>query len=298
MHSKRVVTLGKFDGVHIGHRALISRAVSLGREHGMETTAYIIGSAQECALTDDIRKTAMLRELGISEVILRQLDSELKNMGPEEFVEQVLSKELNCGYVVVGENFFFGKDRCADAQALSEICRSFNIGAVVVDTVSLPGPCGSMETVSSTLVRSYLKSGLVDFASLCLKRPYSIAGEIVCGKKLGREIGFPTMNIYPPDYAPAMKKGVYATSITIDGVKYHSVTNVGLNPTVESKDRVITETHVFDFDMDCYGKTAEVEFFRFIRPETRFENLGELKARLKQDTMLAKKNWDDSPKWD
>lgn len=293
--TKNVVVLGKFDGVHIGHSRLICKAMETGRQHDMQIVVYVIGFAKDKVITDDDDKEQILKSMGADKVIFRSLDLKLKNMSPEDFVRHVLLAELNSAYVIVGRNFRFGKERCGDSHMLTTICKDYGIKVYVIDTVRMLSPLGVMEDVSSTAVRNYISDGKVDYAAKYLGRPYSIKGTVTSGKHLGRKLGFPTINIYPPESFLDMKNGVYASLICIDGTEYKAITNVGLNPTVEYKKDVITETHILDEDIDCYGKEAEIKFIKFIRSEKCFKSMQELSMQIKSDMEEVKKYWDEIP---
>ena len=294
MKEKNIVVLGKFDGVHTGHAQLLKKATEISCKNAMPIVVYVISVKKNEAITDDMEKENILKILGADKVIFRTLDTKLKNMLPEDFVQEILCNELNASCVVVGENFRFGKDRCGSSEVLSGLCADIGADCYVVDTLRMISADGNEETVSSTAIREYLKSGQVDFAYKYLGRPYSIKGVVTHGKHLGTDMGIPTANIVPPENSPELKKGVYASRIVIDGITYNSITNVGCNPTVEQDRALITETHILDEDIDCYGKMAEVRFIKFLRPETTFKNTEELFGQIESDIFSAKKFWDEN----
>ena len=292
MNERNIVVLGKFDGVHLGHTKLLEKANQISREHSMPVVVYVISFKKDEVITDDNEKENILKSLGADEVVFRTMDDELKNMMPREFVQEIVHNKLRAGFVIVGENFRFGKGRCGDTDDLSKLCFEFCMDCVVVDTVCKQSPKGHAEVVSSTAIREYIAMGQVDIARQYLGRAYSIKGVVTGGKHLGGKMGCPTANVYPPQNSLAMKNGVYASEIIIDGASYKSITNVGCNPTVEEGKRVITETHILNGSMDCYGKTAEIRFIKFIRPEIRFENQDKLYKQIEADICYVKKMWE------
>jgi riboflavin kinase/FMN adenylyltransferase len=289
--AKKIVILGKFDGVHIGHMSLVSKARELSRSNNMQIIAYVIGLSAGNVITSDKEKEKILKESGIHKVMFNDLNPEFRSMSPHEFVNEIIADKLDSKYVVVGSNFRFGRDRCGDAISLTELCLEKGIEVHVVDTVKQIGKSGALEDVSSTAIKRYISEGEMEYVQKYLGRPFSIRGVVSEGKKLGRKLGFPTIHIVPKKEFTDIKKGVYATNITIEGKKYQSVTNVGTNPTVDKRQELITETHIPDCSIDCYGKTAELEFIKFMRSEKCFSDAHELANQLVLDTEEAKKFW-------
>lgn len=283
MDIKNVVVLGKFDGIHIGHARLMSVARDIASSEGMNVTVYIIGFPDRNVITDRDDQKEILSLMGADKIISRPLDEKLKNMNPQEFVNAIIRQELNAFCVVVGENFRFGKDRCADAGELLRLCKDYGIDVCIVETVNADYGENTSKPVSSSAIRMLVLSGEVDRAKEILGRPFFIKGCVSDGKHLGRKLGFPTVNIYPSKDALVPKNGVYATRVIIDGIKYNAVTNVGYNPTVEDGKKIKIETHILDYNNDCYGKTVYVYFEKFIREEQKFASVEELKQRVIKD---------------
>lgn len=281
---KAVVVLGKFDGVHIAHTKLITTAVDIASKRGARSLVYSMQKSDTPQMTDKNQKINIIKSLGVDEVIFKELDEAFMNLSGEEFVNSVIKDELGAVCVVVGENFRFGKDRSAGASELKELCALWGIDVVVMETVQLGD-----ETVSSTYVKTLLKKGEVSLAKEYLGRPFVISGTVCPGKHLGRALGFPTANIYPQTSTVVPKNGVYATYVICDGVRYPSITNVGVNPTVEDGKNIKVETHIFAGTDDWYGKEITVEFCEFIRSEIQFENPQELAKQVEEDKGKAKK---------
>ncbi len=284
IEQKTVVVLGKFDGVHIAHAKLIDEAVKTALQRGAKSLVYSMQKSDIPAMTDKQRKLDILKSLGIDEVVFKELDEEFMSISAERFVHNVLKQELNACCVVVGENFRFGKDRSADSLKLKELCIKDNIDVIIIDTVSLED-----HVVSSTYVRELISEGSVHLAGKYLGRPFSIKGCVTTGKHLGRSLGFPTANIYPEDLTVVPKSGVYATCVVYCGKRYPSITNVGVNPTVENGKNIKVETHILQNTDNWYSKEITVEFHKFIRDEIQFKSIDELKKQVETDKQNARK---------
>lgn len=284
--NKSVIALGKFDGLHIGHKTLISKAVEIASSTQAETMVYAIGSPSKNAIITQSEKDQILMSMGVDKIIYRTLDDKLKNMSPASFVSDIISDELNASCVVVGEDFCFGKGRSADCDELKRLCAQRAIDTVIIKTVQTICSHGT-EDVSSTAIRDYLAQGMVDCASKHLGRPFSFDGVVECGKRLGRKLGFPTINIFPGDEKMVPMHGVYATYATISGREYPAITNVGINPTVDDGDFIKIETHIFDRNIDCYGNNVTIKFIGFIRPEKRFQSVDDLAVQIDKDIKKA-----------
>ncbi len=277
----RAVTIGKFDGLHIGHTKLIDATVNISAKFGLKSTAYIINSNPSQTITDKDHKNYLLHCLGIDEVICHNLNDGIKDMMPEDFVKAILVGKLNAHWVIVGENFRFGKGRCADAQDLKKLCRKYNIETLVADTVYSDDE--NIIPISSTLIRDLILRG--DMESVCtyLGRPYSIKGIVKDGKHLGRKLGFPTINVNAEKDILLPANGVYATLTTVEEKVYQSITNVGNNPTIDNLECARTETHLFNESIDCYGKKVTIQFLKFIREEKHFTDEKELAYNISND---------------
>lgn len=280
---KTVVVLGKFDGVHVAHARLITRAVSIAKEKNAICLVYSMQKSNVPAITDKDKKISIITGLGADKVVLRELDREFMMLTAEKFVSDILIGELNACHVVVGENFRFGKDRSAGVKELGCICRKYGVDVYVLDTVEI-----NSETVSSTFVKQLLSCGNVYLAAEYLGRPFSINGKISEGKHLGRLLGFPTANLYPENLEVLPANGVYVTKVEHGGKCYPSITNVGVNPTVENGKNIKVETHIFGDTCINYGDEITVEFMEFIRPEIRFESSEQLSTQVEEDKKRAR----------
>ncbi|MGH3085765.1 MAG: bifunctional riboflavin kinase/FAD synthetase, partial [Rubrobacteraceae bacterium] len=286
-----VVALGNFDGAHLGHQAVLRRAMEEGEERGMRVIAATFdphprsvlkpGEAPGLLTTVEARR-GLLLEFGVDEVAVIPFDRELSKKSPEEFVEEVLVGKLHANVVVVGENFRFGHKAAGDVEALRSIMRSLGGEAVGVSVRESDGD------ISSTRIRELLGEGLVEEASKLLGRPYSLRGEVALGDKRGRTIGFPTANVEPAREVVVPAGGVYAGFARIDGKRWAACANIGIAPTFGERESRI-EAHVIDFDEDIYGKVIEVEFMRRIRGEKRFSGVEELVEQIERDVEEARR---------
>ncbi|MBO5742988.1 MAG: bifunctional riboflavin kinase/FAD synthetase [Clostridia bacterium] len=285
---KTVVAIGKFDGVHSGHRELLLKATRIAEEKGYESVALVIDTQRGQLLIPKNERDEMIKSLGINRVEIKCLTPEFMNMSAEEFVSDFLIKELNCEYVVVGYNFRFAKGRSADANYLEELCMENDIYCTVIPKLTCHLESGEV-TASSSNIRDSLFRGDVKEASVILGRTYSLSGEVVSGRKIGRTINTPTANIKCHAKTTLPKKGVYATRVQINGKTYASITNIGNNPTVSSNGEITIETHIIDFSDNIYGKEIKIEFLSRIRDEKKFDSLEELKNQIEKDINISKK---------
>lgn len=292
--TKAVVALGNFDGVHLGHRAVLRRAVEEARGRGLRSVAATFDPHPRSVLrpggavgllTTVAARRELLLEAGVDEVAVILFDIELSKKSPEEFVGEVLVGRLGAEVVVVGENFRFGHKAAGSLEDLRRIMHSVGGEAFGVPVAGSNG--GGVE-ISSTRIRELLGEGRVEDASRLLGRPYSLRGEVVVGDKRGRTIGFPTANLAPDSSVVVPARGVYACFVEIDGERWPSSVNIGVAPTFGERESRV-EAHVLDFDGDLYGKVIEVEFLRRIRGEKRFSGVDELVARIGRDSEDARR---------
>ncbi|MBE6602205.1 MAG: riboflavin biosynthesis protein RibF [Ruminococcaceae bacterium] len=287
--SASVICLGNFDGVHLAHRALFHRAIALQKSTfpSAKVSAFCFREPSWVTLSgnDAIRlstleeKIALFRSIGCEYLFLCDFAS-VRNLSPEQFAVDILKNHCHCVAAVCGFNYRFGKHGKGDASLLGSLLDS---PVDVQEEILFEG-----NTVSSTYIRKLLSQGDVKTANTLLCEPYSITAEVVQGKALGRTIGFPTLNQRLPSYKMAPRNGVYLTSCEIDGVRYGAITNIGVHPTVDSQAQKNCETHLFDTEINAYGKTATVRFLAFLRPEQKFDSLELLCQQMQADLSLAK----------
>lgn len=287
-----VVCIGAFDGLHLGHRALVRHAVARARTLGLPAVAlsfeplpreFFAAAAPPPRLTLPRAKFEGLCGLGADCVGLLRFDAHLAAMSPEDFVRRVLVERLAAREVHVGPGFRFGHRRVGDLDALQRegVSHGFTAGSIAL--VLLDG-----ERVSSTRIRAALADGRFDAAARLLGRPYAIGGTVVHGKHLGRTLGYPTANLRFGGKTPALQ-GIYATRVHGVGAQpWPSVSSFGTRPTVGGVEPLL-EAHLFDFDGDLYGRHIEVEFVARLRGEEKFEDLPALVAQMDRDAAQARR---------
>lgn len=279
------VTLGKFDGMHIGHRQLITRVLDEKKQYGYETILFSFDTSKMTggkSITTKNERNLLCDEYGIDHVIYYPVNQETMSIEPEEFIEKILVGKLNVKLVVTGEDFRFGKNRRGDIGMLFQYSEKYGYELSVQKSVTLEGV-----RASSTRIKEYLQSGDVENAGKMLGYHYFILGDVERGQQIGRTIDARTANIIPGQDKMIPLSGVYKTAIYIDGIKYKSITNIGLCPTVRENGEITVETHIFDFDENVYGKSVKIEFEKFIRKEKKFSNIDELKNQIALDILSA-----------
>lgn len=268
------VALGNFDGLHIGHMAVINNIA----DTPYDAAALIVNSSFSLMTCQDVVST--LAEKGIK-AIFADFD-EIRNMDCEAFVREILVEKLNARVVSCGYNFHFGAGASGNVDDLKRLCDKYGISLALTPEVK----CGE-NSVSSTVIRKMLADGDCKTASKLLGRPFSFSSPVIHGDSRGRTIGFPTANQYPPEKLIELKHGVYKTRVTIDGGQYNAITNYGIRPTYQVKN-ILSETHIINFDGDIYSKNIRVSFLDFIREERRFDSINELKKQMEKDLASVK----------
>jgi riboflavin kinase/FMN adenylyltransferase len=293
-----VVALGNFDGVHLGHQAVLRRAVEEGRKRGARVVAAtfdphpraVLGPRVQPKLltTLELRREALLR-YGAHEVRVIRFDEELSRKSPAEFVGDVLIGEIGAEAVVVGENFRFGHRAVGDVEELTRLMRSFEAEVYTVPVRSEGGKGG----ISSTRIRELVALGGVGEAAKLLGRPYVLRGEVIVGDRRGRSIGFPTANVLPDPAAVVPARGVYAGFVRVGKDVHPACTNVGLAPTFERGESRI-EAYLIDFEGDLYGRVVDVSFVQKIRAEKKFSGVDQLKEQIARDVEEARRITNDT----
>ena len=286
-----VVCIGAFDGLHLGHRALVRHAVARARDLSLPAVALSFEPLPREFFSRDLPPPRLtlargkyqgLRALGADSVGLLRFDARLSAMSAEEFVRKLLVGRLGAREVWIGPDFRFGHRRGGDLALLKQMGRELGFSADEIEPVLLQG-----ERVSSTRIREALRSGDFTDAARLLGRAYSIGGRVVRGKQLGRTLGFPTANLRFPK-VPALS-GIYATWVHGVGERPHaSVSSFGTRPTVDGIEPLL-EAHLFDFDGDLYGRHIEVEFVAKLRDELKFPDLPSLTEQMQRDAETARR---------
>ena len=285
------VALGNFDGVHVGHRQLIGSAVEKAREKGLASAVFtfsnhpkslIPGAKPVKNIVYQEEKEALIEALGVDYYFNFAFTKEIMTMPPETFVKTFLADKMNAKEIFCGFNYHFGYKGEGDTKLLRILGAKYGFHVNEVKAVSIDG-----DVVSSTLIRNMIMAGEMEECSKYLGRNYDIGGEVVVGNRLGRTIGFPTSNIMIDESMVTPPNGVYITYCIYNGVKYPSITNVGIKPTIGSFKKNM-ETHIFNFDKELYGKQIKVEFIKKTRDEVKFRNIEELSAQIAKDCNEAK----------
>ncbi|OHX13078.1 bifunctional riboflavin kinase/FAD synthetase [Chromobacterium sphagni] len=283
------LTIGNFDGVHLGHRRMLERLRAEARVRGLPTALltfephpreFFSRTAPPARLSTLRDKFAMLGELGLVDyVFVYRFNRSFSNMPAGEFVDKVLVEELKTRYLLIGDDFQFGAARKGNFDLLAS-CPHFA-------TEAMPSVLVQGERASSTLVRERLAAGDLDSATSLLGGCYRISGKVMHGRKLGRTIGFPTANIHLPHLKPALR-GVFVVEADTPHGRLGGVASLGLNPTVSDTPDYKLEVHLFDFAGDLYGKRLTVRFLKKLRDEARYDDLATLVAQIERDAASAK----------
>jgi riboflavin kinase / FMN adenylyltransferase len=287
-----VVALGNFDGFHLGHQAVVSRAVALGfhlRRPVIVATfdphpvRFFKPDLPQFRLTSLDQRERLFAAAGADAMLVFRFDAALAGTSAEAFVEEVLARRLGASGVVTGTDFTFGKGRTGDFAALSALAERCGIVAEAVPPVAADG-----EPVSSSRVRAALAAGDPGTAIHLLTRPFAIEGRVQRGDARGRELGWRTVNLDLGDYQRP-RYGIYAVRVRLDdGSEHNGVANIGVRPTFEPPVELL-EAHLFDWTGDLYGRTIEVSLHAFVRPEEKFASVDALAERMRQDAAEARR---------
>ena len=293
-YNNSAVTLGKFDGLHLGHQQLLDLVLSYKSE-GLTAIMFSfmlhpsnLFSEKEFELIyTEEEKIAKLKRMELDVLISYPFTEATRTMEPEVFIRDILVGQLDAKVIVVGNDFHFGINRTGDVTLLKSYEKVYGYKVIACEKTKC-----KKEVVSSSTIRKALKEGDIDLVNLMLGQAYSIRGEVVHGRKLGRTIGMPTTNLIPPSNKLLPPCGVYSSKTRINGVYYPGVTNIGYKPTVGEDEQLGVETYIFDYSADLYGKTIEVELYTFMRGEIKFSSIEELMHKMLEDIALARKEFD------
>ena len=293
-HKDTSVTVGKFEGIHRGHEFLVEKIVADARKNNRESVLicfdksprYSFGTKEEKELKSLItneERAYVLEHAGLDYIVELPFTEELKSMEPEAFLS-LLTNTFRMKYMTCGTDFTFGKMGRGNIELLKEVHEDMGFDLEVVTKLK-----DVTRDISSTYIREEIALGNVKKANELLGYSYFVYGEIVHGNHIGTKMKMPTINILPTSDKLLPPNGVYVSNVVIDGSTYQGISNIGLKPTVEEKEKHIgVETHIFDFDKDVYGRVAKVEFLDFLRPEKKFPSLEELSQQICSDISEAK----------
>lgn len=291
MTKQKVMALGFFDGIHVGHAALINMIKQRAKETGAEPavltfdvhpdnlvfhkTVPLINSAED-------REHILKRYFGIDDVVVIHFSQRVMHMDWKEFIDELID-EMNLRWIVVGHDFCFGYKGLGTAAKLKDYCEEHGIGCDII-----PAVCRDGVIVSSTLIRQLIESGDMEMANAYLGHPHTLTDVVRSGYHLGTQMGTPTINMGFPQGVIIPRHGVYAAKAYIDGQEYMSVTNVGIRPTVSASGNVNVESFLLDFQGNLYGHQARIDFYKFLRPERKFDDVETLAAQIKHDAQTTR----------
>ena len=289
MKEKEIIALGFFDGVHLGHQALLKACVDLAEQQNMTTAAItfhrhprsLFAGSVPLLLNSLEDRCRLLERYGMSQVIIVPVSPQVMEMPWQDFLATLLAD--GAGGFVCGEDFRFGRRGEGNAQLLEGYCRERNLSCVIVPDQKLDGV-----RISSTHIRSLMEAGEMEEAVRFLGHSHVLSGQVIPGQQLGRKIGIPTANLVISPGVLVPKFGVYACRITTDQGEFSAVTNVGTRPTVAGNG-ITVEPWILDFSGDLYGKTVILEFHKFLRPEKKFATLEDLQAEIRKNAAQTRK---------
>ena len=292
------LTIGNFDGVHLGHQALLAELIRLAKQDNTRSVLLsfspnpkvFFSGEKGFYLSTPGEKTALLSRLGIDDVLIIAFEQKLANMAATDFMAE-LTRRINLKGFVVGEDFVFGHNRQGTTEILAEFCEKQGIPFVVFPELMMDG-----EPVSSTRIRRALNDGKVDEAKRLLGRSYAMCAKVISGEQIGKSIGVPTANLEldPDKFLP--KRGVYATIAHLREKDYPAVTNVGVRPTFSEQEIVSVETLILDFNDDIYGEELRVEFIQCLRPEQKFDSVQALTQQIEKDKLITRRIFENGLK--
>ncbi len=288
-----IVTIGTFDGVHLGHQKIIKRLVELKQQQGGEIIVFTFDPHPRKVLfpeqkdlkliTTTAEKCEVLKQFGVDHVLVFPFTKEFSQMPAQQYISDIIAKGLKTKTLVIGYDHRFGSNREGNIETLKELSKVYDF-----HVEEIPAQEINQLNVSSTRIRKAIEEGDIVTANDFLGYHFFITGTVVKGKQLGRTIGYPTANVFVDNVDKLMPKiGVYAVNVVIDGAKYKGMLNIGTNPTTDSDNNIKIEVNIFDFDKDIYGKNIKVEFVKWIRNEEKFANLDELKEALANDKIAC-----------
>ena len=283
-----VVTLGKFDGLHLGHKELIDIVL---KTKGLTKVLFtfdvnplsILSNKEFKVIETGTERINLMKDSGFDYMIDYPFTMETINTNADEFIKTIIHDKLGAKMLVVGTDFRFGKDRLGDVELLEKRSKEYGYVLKVIEKKKMYG-----EVISSTRIRSLIKKGEIRLANELLGREFSFSGEIIHGNHLGHTVGMPTINIKPEACKLLPPFGVYVSDTELDYKVYRGITNIGVKPTVGKDNAVGVETWLFGLDSDVYGHFAKVKLLDFIRPEMKFDSLEDVKRQVNIDAVKAR----------
>lgn len=296
LEKETAAAIGKFDGVHIGHRRLLEEILSCKRK-GMAACVFtfdpapsvLFGQTDGRELTTKEEKRLLFERMNVDILIEFPLSRETAAISPETFAAEILAKRMNTRFIAAGNDLSFGRGGAGNVDLLRRLGPELGFAVKTIEKVRLNG-----QEVSSTYVRGMVESGDLIMAEKLMGMPYMVAGRVSPGRRIGRSLGFPTVNILPGADKLLPPNGVYYSSVRYNGRSYRAVSNVGCKPTVTDERVMGVETYLYGFDREIYGEDIEVYLHEFRRPEQRFDDIEALKRQLQRD-IEAGSSWRCAP---
>lgn len=290
IEEKTAVAIGKFDGIHRGHKELLKNILD-AKNRGLKAAVFTFDVSPENffkkikrkELTTREEKRARFEKMGIDYLVEYPFNEVTAKMLPENFVKDILLNGMNGAFIVAGCDLSFGHMGKGNAELLNQMSKEYGF-----ETKIIPKICDGEKEISSSYVRSEVRLGHMEKAEELLGEPYSVSGIVMTGNKFGRKMGLPTLNLYPSEEKLLPPNGVYFARTSLDGKEYNGVVNIGCKPTVGVSQQISVETNLFGFNGDAYGKFCEVRLLKFDREEQKFENVTLLKQAILQNIVNAK----------
>ncbi len=291
LNEDTAVAIGKFDGVHLGHRSLLQTLLER-KAQGLKTCvltfdpspAVLFGVSDGKELTTKEEKQRIFRDMGIDVLVEFPLSFSSAAMAPEVFVREYLVERMRARWIVAGEDVSFGAKGVGDAVLLQELAEELGYSLTTISKIAVEG-----REISSTYIRELVEAGQMEQVKKFLGSPYTICGEVSHGKKLGRTIGMPTINVLPGEDKLLPPAGVYYSSVVHNGLTYKAISNVGYKPTVTEEKIMGVESFLFDFEGNLYGEEVIIQLHAFKRPEMKFGNVEALKEQMHLDKEEGRK---------
>lgn len=279
------VAIGKFDGIHIGHKKLLQEILDKKQE-GLAACVFtfdpapavLFGYSDGKELTTREEKRLLLEQMGVDILIEYPLTRESAAIEPEDFVREILAGQMNTRFIAAGSDLSFGNRGAGNAELLEQMGPALGMEVKTIEKVCVGGA-----EVSSTRVRALVEQGQMQEAQALLGEAYCVAGKVVHGNRIGRTLGFPTVNLLPKEEKLLPPNGVYYSKVCVQGEWYRAISNVGCKPTVSDKKIIGVESYLYDFSQDVYEEDIVVALYEFARPEMRFDSVEKLKEQLKKD---------------
>ena len=294
IESPTIVTIGTFDGVHLGHQKILSRLKELKEKTGLKTVVLTFEPHPRKVLFPEQKdlklitlideKLELLSKYGVDVTVVYPFTKGFSETGTPFYIDEILLKSLHVKHLVIGYDHKFGKNRSGDIGTLKKLAANGAFLVEEIDAIDI-----DHIAISSSKIRKALEEGNIELASEFLGHPFSLKGTVVKGKQLGRTLGYPTANIKLEEEKIVPKIGVYFVEVEVGGVDYHGMMSIGKNPTTDTDDTVKLEVHIFDFNTDIYNKAIKLNFVKRLRDEKKFANLTELKKELDRDKATSLK---------